>query len=190
MDIRLTLVGTAPLLMHSTRLADPLDPGARALKKATSKRSKTEEDYEKVARLEFAAGLYIDEEVGPFIPGENIERCILDAGKLTKAGVKVKRGLFVATNENWLSYKGPRTTDELWADERFRLISPVKVGMQRVMRCRPIFRDWRLEADATLDPEQIDLDEFNGILERAGRLVGLGDWRPRYGRFVGTVDKL
>lgn len=189
-DIRFTFTGTAPLLMHSTRLANPLDPATKALKKVTAKTKKTDEDHERVAQLEFAGGLYIDDEIGPFVPGENIERCLLDAAKLTKAGMKLKRAMFVMTNENWLSYKGPRTTDTLWADDRFRLVAPVKVGMQRVMRTRPMFREWTLEADAILDPEQMDLDELVSIMERAGRLIGLGDWRPRYGRFQGTLEKL
>ena len=110
-EFTITLTGTAPLLMHNSRLSNPLDPATKALKKVTGKRNKTDDDHEQVARLEFAGGLYLDPDVGPFIPGENIARALVDGAKLTKMGVKVTRGVFISTDVNPLSYNGPRTDD-------------------------------------------------------------------------------
>ena len=186
-DFTITITGTAPLLMHSSRLANPLDPSTRALKKVTAKRTKTEEDYEEMARIEHGAGLYLIPKVGPYIPGENIMRCLVDAAKITKRGRDITRGVLITTDENPVSYKGPRTTDALWADENFRLMSPVKVGMARVMRCRPMFREWVTQADGILDPQVMNLDDLVGIVATAGQMIGLGDWRPRYGRFSAAL---
>jgi len=49
--ITLRLVGVGPMLMHSSRLADPLDPQAKALSKVTSKRNKVEPPRPKPATL-------------------------------------------------------------------------------------------------------------------------------------------
>lgn len=190
MDFTITIQGTGALIMHSARLSDPLDPITKAIKKVTSKRTKTDDDQEEIARLEFTGSLYMDPDVGPYIPGENIQRCLLDAAKVNKLGVKVTRGLFISTDINPIAYSGPRTADDLWKDENFRIRASVKVGTARTMRTRPIFRQWRTEAQGILDTDQLDFDQLQQIAENAGLLIGLGDWRPRYGRFSATVVKV
>ena len=47
--IALRLVGVGPLLMHSSRLADPLDPLTKQLAAITSKAVRTEADHERIA---------------------------------------------------------------------------------------------------------------------------------------------
>jgi hypothetical protein len=188
-EFSITITGTSPLLMHNSRLANPLDPATKALKKYTAKRNKTEEDHELIARLEFAGGLYFDEHGGPFIPGENISRCLVDGAKLTKQGVKVTRGLFIKTDVNPIAYNGPRDEDGLW-DKGWRHMASVKVGTSRTMRCRPWFPEWRVQAEGLIDPAVLELSDVAGIADNAGALIGLGDWRPRFGRFTAKVEKI
>lgn len=189
-NFRITIEGTAPLLMHSSRLANPLDPAAKAIKRLTGKRNKTDDDHLEIARLEHLGSLYLDPDVGPYVPGENIWRALYDAAKKYKKGPRVKEGVFVSTTENPLAYKGPRDSEGLWADENFRHMASVKIGTSRTMRCRPIFRQWRTDADGILDPAQMDLPELVDIATTAGQLIGLGDWRPRYGRFTAKVEQV
>lgn len=189
MRFRITITGTAPMLMHNGRLANPLDPSTQALKTLTAKRKKTDDDLIDIARAEFLGGLYIDPDVGPYVPGENIERVILDAAKLTKNGMNVKRGLFIETDVNPIAYHGPRTAEGLWEDENFRLIRTVRNQQNRVSRCRPMFTDWRTSAEGTLDESVLDFRTLAAIVEQAGAYVGLGDWRPRYGRFTAELEK-
>lgn len=186
MEFTLSITGTTALLMHNAQLCNPLNVTAKAMKTVSGKRKKTDDDHLEMARLEFLGGLYLDPDIGPFIPGENIQRCLVDAARITRDGVKVTRGVFIASDVNPLAYKGPRTASELWADENFRLMSAAKVQQSRIMRCRPIFREWRTEATGILDTSILDFADFKKIARTAGQLIGLGDWRPRYGRF--TVD--
>lgn len=186
----MTCRGTTPLLMHNARLSNPLDDVVKSMRRITGKRKKTEEDYEELARLEHMGGLYFDPEVGPYLPGQNFERCLLDAARLTKAGKKIERGVFVETDVNPIAYDGPRTVEGLWADLNFRFMASAKVGSNRVTRTRPHFRQWLAEADGVYDPEIIDLDELADIAGTGGRLIGLGDWRPRFGRFEVTMKAL
>jgi len=188
-DFTITLTGTAPLLMHNSRLSNPLDPATKALKKVTGKRNKTDDDHEQIARLEFAGGLYLDPDVGPYIPGENIARCLVDGAKLTKMGVKVTRGVFISTDVNPLAYDGPRDEQKLW-DAGWRHMASVKIGTSRTMRCRPWFPEWKVQADGILDPSVLELEDLTGIADNAGSLIGLGDWRPRFGRFTATVERV
>lgn len=175
------LTGRTPLLMHAVaQLANPRDPLSKEIRKLTSKRTKTDEDQENIARLEFEGGAYMNGH-GPYVPAANLERCLFDAAKLTKQGQQIRRGLIVEEDSD-LDYEGPRTVEELWA-KGFHITLPVKVMGRTTMRCRPMFRDWAVTFSAVLDGEALDLADFVAICERAGRLVGLGDYRPRYGRF-------
>lgn len=190
MDFRITMTGVRPLLMHSARLANPLDSTVKAMKEISKKKTKTDDDHEEMARLEFAGSMYVHEQYGPYIPGENIERCLVDAGKITRMGTALTRGLFIKTDFNPMIYKGPRTVKELWADENFRHVASVKVQQNRVMRTRPMFRDWEVGAEGVLDTSIVDVAVLGSIAETAGSMIGLGDYRPRFGRFTVNVEEL
>lgn len=190
MEFRIVMTGTAELLMHNARLSNPLDPIAKAMKKVSSKRTKTEEDHQELARLEHAGSLYHDEQVGPYIPGQNVQRCLVDAAKVTRAAPKITRGVFISTDVNPLGYSGPRDVAGLWADENFRHMASVKVKQNRIMRCRPRFRQWKVETDGQLDTAVLSFEELEEIVHTAGVMIGLGDYRPRFGRFAAEVVKL
>jgi hypothetical protein len=119
MKIRMILEGTAPLLCHNIRLADPFDPIVRAIKEISGKRKKTDEDLQRMERLEFEGGLYLDEN-GPTMPGASIEKCLVEGARVTKQGKQVERGLIVTEMEIPLQYDGPRDVEGLWDDPQFR----------------------------------------------------------------------
>ena len=193
MDFTITLEGTGALLMHNARLSNPLDPAAKAIKKVSGKRNKTEDDHAEMAHLEFIGSLYYDPDAGPFIPGANIWRALYDGAKKSKRGPKVKEGLLITSDVNPLAGYGragkSRDAEALWADENFRHFASAKVGQVRVTRCRPIFRTWKVEAEGNIDVNVLDFAEVEQIAETAGNLIGLGDWRPRFGRFTATVKQ-
>jgi hypothetical protein len=187
---RMTCTGTTPILMHNARLSNPLDEVAKAMKRVSSKRTKTEEDYAELARLEHMGGLYFDPDVGPYLPGQMFEKTLVNAARITKAGKKIERGVFIETNVNPLAYDGPRSVEGLWKDENFRLSASVRVQQNRVTRTRPQFRQWAVEAEGMFDPNVISLEELAEVADTAGRMVGFGDWRPRYGRFTAMVEEI
>ena len=59
--------------------------------------------------------------------------------------------------------------------------------MAKVMRTRPVFRNWSCTAVAQYDPDVLNLRDIEEIAADAGKLVGLGDWRPKHGRFETQV---
>lgn len=188
-NFRITLTGTNALLMHNGRLADPLDPAAKAMKSA-NKRTKTDEDYETMGRLEHQGSLYLDPDVGPYLPGDNIWRSIYDAAKKSKQGQLAKEGVMITTEVNPLVYPGPRDAESLWADKNFVFRATVRNQTNRVVRTRPIFQQWSTQAEGTLDEGALNMSDLQAIAARAGALIGMGDWRPRFGRYAARVEEL
>lgn len=188
--IEIVLTGNSPLLMHSARLSDPLDPATKRLAQASKKRSKTEDDHRAVAEAEWFGGLYHDPDIGPYIPGDNIMATLVAAARLDKLGTKVTRGLVVQTDVNPLAYPGPRDAVELFKDGRFIHRASVKVMASRVIRTRPVFHAWQTSAVLMVDESQLDTDQVRHIATNAGLFIGIGDWRPRFGRFSATVEEV
>ena len=180
--IRLRFNGTCPLLMHSDRGANPLDKAVQAHKKLTSKRGKTDEDQMAIAWSEYQLGIYHNDELGPYIPSLNIEQSIWEGGKKNKLGQKFKASARCIEDRIMLLYDGPRDIKSLY-EAGYRDYRGIGVVGSRVMRMRPMFSKWGLEFDYAYD--EMELDDSSVILaaETAGRLVGLCDYRPRFGRF-------
>lgn len=184
----LTIEGTRPLLMHNARLVDRFDPIVKEMAAITGKRKKTDEDHELLSHLEWQGGLYFDEEVGPYLPGDNIFKSLIEGARKTKDGKRVEQGLMIDTEVNPLAYKGPRDLEGLWNDANFVFRRAAKVGMSKVIRTRPYFREWRTEVYGALDESVLDVDDLVRIADTAGTLIGVGDWRPKHGRFIAEVQ--
>lgn len=180
--IKLRLVGNRPLLMHSGRLADPLDEIARDLAKVTGKRAKTVADHEQIARIEWFGGLWLSDG-HPCIPSEAVEASFIAAARARKKAKQARAGLMVVTPCP-LIYDGPHDLDALWQDPAFQLRRLVRIGNARMIRTRPRFSNWRADAFVSFVPTLLDRAEVLDIFDLAGCQEGLGDWRPRYGRFT------
>jgi len=185
-QVKVTLNGISPLLMHSYRYSNPLDPLTKQHRELTGKRKKTDEDHEAIAYSEWRGGLYFDDAIGPFLPAMNIESMLVTAAKLQKLGSKFKQGIMVLQDKIRLEYPGPRDVKGLF-DGGFIDMRSVKVQQARLQRCRPKFETWSCTFDLAFNPAIIDRREIVKAVEDAGAMVGLGDFRPRFGRFEAVV---
>jgi hypothetical protein len=178
--------GLSPLMMHNGRLANPYDPIVRQIKEITGKRSgKTEADATRLMDLEFEGGLYLDDDGCVVVPGENIEGMIAGGGVKNERMNKSSYLAGIICDGAWpLKYEGPKAVAGLMADHRFRDVRGVVVDNKRVMRCRPIFRSWSLEFTVHYMPETINPSQVYRAVETAGRIVGLCEYTPKFGRFV------
>jgi len=181
--ITVKVVGTSPLMMHSDKLANPLLPETKAHKELTGKRKKTDDDHLAIARSEFIAGAYWDEKIGFYIPGQNFDATFWAGAKLQKMGVHWKRGALVMTDKAKLLFDGPGTPAKLWEDTRFVDCRGVKVGQAKLMRYRPIFLEWAAELEIAVNTDVINLEEAKKAIEDSGKLIGVCEYRPRFGRF-------
>lgn len=186
--LTLRITGSSPLMMHADTLANPLNPITKAHKELTSKRKKTDDDHEAIAKSEFIAGAYWTKDVGFFVPGQNFDATFWAGAKLSKLGVHWKRGAMVVTDKAKLVFDGPDTPERLWQDLGFVDCRGVKVGTAKVMRYRPIFRDWSVELEVALNPDVLNINEAKKAIEDSGKLIGVCEYRPRFGRFEVAYD--
>lgn len=181
--LKLKLKGLAPLLLHNSRTSDPADYYAKEMKKISSKRNKTPADHEELAKLEFFAGLYTNEDKKVVIPTRVLYGVAINGAKKMKLGQVAKAGLFIG-KDAILEFQDKNTSvEELYNNKKYVYKTPVVVQRNRIIRTRPIFNDWSIEIEVEYLPDVISKDDVKEIFEKAGILVGIGDWRPQYGRF-------
>lgn len=195
---RINLTGTTPLLMHNAQLSDDFNPIVREMKRINAKKTKkTDEDKIEVARLEFTGGLYFDDALGPVMPAKNLNATILNAAKITRDRPTVVRaGVIFDQLVYRLDYEGPRDIAGLWGGSASPFVSRESIAVQssRVMRTRPVFNEWGVEFMVEFDTSELNPDSFADFVVKAGKSVGLGDWRPekngQYGRFSADIQEL
>lgn len=175
------ITGVVPLLMHNGQLADPLNSISKELKKITSKKDKTDADMEQASRLEWHGSLYL-KDGKPCLPGEILEAAFLTAARKQKKGKQAQAGI-ICPDSYPLVYDGARKLEELWSDPQYRYRVRAKVQQNSVMRTRPIFRDWSCKIQVQYDDSLLNEEEVKHIVRVTGEIVGVGDWRPKYGRF-------
>lgn len=186
-QVQYTLTSSCPMIQHNGQTADALNKFSKAMKAITSKRKKTDSDLEELSRIEFMAGLYMDAD-GPIIPSYVLDGMIINAAKKNREGPLAKSGCFSGGNSS-LQYDGPRTGEQLFLDEQFRFSAIVRVGTARVVRMRPIFPKWTAVVMFNYEDSVINRSRLDDWLHIAGTQVGIGDWRPQYGRFeVALLD--
>ena len=188
MQIRVKIQGTRPILFHSGALVDPQNEFAKRLKEVSNKRAKTEADHKEMAKLEFLGSFdgYVDEKGNIVIPEANILAAIVKGATKTKKGVAAKESVLGLVNGDakfTFAHKGDKSPGALWEKGDFVDRRRVVVQRNSVMRTRPKFKEWSCEFMLEADESLCNLDEVRQWLEAAGNRVGLGDYRPMFGRF-------
>lgn len=187
----ITWTGIRPLVMHNGRLADPTDAYVRRIKEISSRGAKklTDADFEERARLEWEAGFYFSSDHGPIMPADNIERCIQLGAQKARLGKDFAAAVFVSDDAVRIQYNGPRTLDEMYAQPlKFVLRKGVCVQKARIIRVRPMIpTGWKIGFAVEYDESVVNRTSIEKAMVDAGALCGLGDWRPRFGRFFSEI---
>ncbi len=181
--IKVTIFGKT-LLMHNGQLADPMNEYTKELKKRTQKKKKSDDDQLDIAQAEFVGGLYFDDALGPVIPSDLLDAVMIHGARRKKLGKEFAPNVRCVDLVHKLDYKGPRTREALWKEPRHVDRRGVKVGQSRVIRTRPRFDDWRVSFEVLVNPCALNVDDVREAIDDAGKYVGLGDYRPRFGCFA------
>ncbi len=92
--------------------------------------------------------------------------------------------VFVAPDQIPFGFKVPDELDTDGDKPLYLDMRPVVVNRARVVRIRPTFKaGWSLEFEITVIDDQISPEMVQDVLILAGKTVGIGDFRPRFGRF-------
>ena len=167
--MKLRLIGAAPLLMN--RYPTEKNPSRASAEAAIERILPSEEEYLNDA-------LYIDEK-GIYLPSDWIEAALRDAAKgFRQKGLKTYKEAIQSSV--FLTEEKVRLKDPKWIPDR----RPVTVQKARVVRVRPRFDAWETESfEITYNEARITRDRLLSILEEAGNSKGIGDYRPKFGRF-------
>ena len=191
----LTIEGVRPLICSNPCTVDPLGPHAEAIKYFTAlKKNRNEHALRRLHWLfsgywgtegEFEYGPSLDGDskfsgfCDPYLPAQNLQRCIRDGATAWKLGKDTKRAI-VVENDAVLMYDGPRDAELMYEDSRFVSIAPTGRG---TMAVRVRLPQWVATYQMLVNDEIIDPLTLAKILDRAGIAEGLGTWRPANGRF-------
>ena len=183
MKLQIEITGKTPLLLHRFTDEDQLAASAGS-------RSSIANDSNP-ARDEAAKSLYLDEQGRSIMPGPNIFRSLIDAGKFHKVGrtkVTTLKSSLVAAAASIEEFVVPIESAGDWKVDTRPVRIPATGG--RILRHRPCYDDWRLRFTLNLDVAVISEKLMREIMDDAGNKIGLGDFRPDckgpFGKFAVT----
>lgn len=166
-----TISGDADMLFHRWN-SEAVDAKANAAKGSKAKKSDDVESY-----------VYRNEAGELCLPGEYLRGAIIGAAKFSqdpRSPRKSAMDLFKAGVVSLSPLASLGVTEWDYLDTR-------RVVVQRsgINRTRPAVRaGWKAEVQFLVTlPEYINESFLREVVGRAGRLIGVGDFRPTYGRF-------
>jgi len=176
--VHVTVEGSADMLFHRWN-CESVDAKASAAKNSKAKKTDDIESY-----------VWRNTKDEICVPGEYFRQSIITAAKFKqdpRSPRKSAMDLFKAGIVTLTPLASLGTTHWDYLDTR-------RVMIQRagINRTRPAFcAGWIAKVDfQVLTPEYIDPILFQDVLNTAGKLIGVGDFRPTYGRFMITEFKV
>lgn len=165
------LVGTCPIMFHRWN-NESVEAKSKAKKGSVEKRTDDTESF-----------MYRNDKGEVCIPGEYVRQSVIHAAKYEqdprsprKSMMDLMKAALVSLTE--LSSLGVKVPD--YFDKR-------RVVIQRnaVTRSRPAMKEgWKAQFILMVNlPEYVAPQKLNHLLQQAGRIIGLADFRPSYGRF-------
>lgn len=186
--VRCDIMGRTPLLCH--RFTD-----AAAMKATEGTGSSMVGGSNGTPKEQAEQGLYISETKDllgkPIIPGPNLFRAIIDAGKFFKNGkskVTTQKSSLIPAGVWLQEIEIPIVHQEPWTIDTRPVRIPSTGG--RILRHRACFHDWALSFSLQVDEGFFSMKLIRDIIDAAGMRIGLGDFRPDckgpFGQFVVT----
>ncbi len=170
--VAVTISGLAPILFHRWNV-EAVETKAKAAKGSAAKKSDDVESY-----------LYRNDDGEICLPGEYLRQAIIHAAKFKqdpRSPRKSAMDLFKAAVISLTPLASMGVTEPDFLDRR-----RVMVQRNGITRTRPAMKEgWRAEIDLMVNlPEYVPPILLRQVLDDAGRLIGVGDFRPTYGRFA------
>lgn len=170
--VAVTIQGLAPILFHRWNV-EAVETKSKAAKGSAAKKSDDVESY-----------LYRNDKNEICLPGEYLRQAIIMAAKFKqdpRSPRKSAMDLFKAAIVSLTPLASLGATEPDFLDRR-----RVMVQRNGITRTRPAMKEgWKVEVELMVNlPEYVPPDLLRQVLDDAGRLIGVGDFRPTYGRFA------
>ncbi len=172
MKFKATIRGLCPLLMHRFSEDSLTTPT-----KKTGDKKLTDDEKRTVAK----------------------EYLYLEKGKLSQPAIHIESTMQKASTQFKMAGNGKKTYKELvkggvfvfpdmiphkyqkWEVDSRAVVNPSTGG--RKMCYRPCLDKWELEFELQVNDDRADAEVIKQMLEHAGAYIGIGSYRPRFGRF-------
>ena len=121
-------------------------------------------------------------------PATHLEQAMIKTAtgiKLKGQGKKTYKDMFKGTvfvKPEYIPHKIQK-----WVVNKTTVVIPSTKG--RITRFRPMFEKWALAFEIEVLDDRVSSEVVKMALDEAGRTNGLGDNRPRFGRFIVTKFK-
>ncbi len=176
--VTFTIVGISPLLQNnpSEFIGKEADDSLAAKKKVYDDKN------------EASLRVYRDPSGAHCHPCEAFTKAMVKAAAGKKFGkmfatAALKGSVFITEPYALLLDEHGKPMKEYTIDRR-----PVVVGKARVPRCRPCFPKWKMRIAFEIDTAILQAAQVRECLSLAGRIIGIGDYRPEkgggFGRFT------
>lgn len=169
--VEIQIEGTCPILFHRWSV----DAVAEKAKAAKGSKAKKEDDTESY--------MYRNSKGEVCIPGEYLRQSILNAARFKQDPRSPRKSAMDLVEAGLVSMSELCSTglkEPNFIDKR-------RVTVQRngITRCRPaLFAGWRIVAEMSiLLPQYLSPQFVNELAQAAGKLIGIADFRPTFGRF-------
>jgi hypothetical protein len=170
-SVNVSLEGSADFLFHRWN-AEAVDTKAKAAKNSVAKKTDDIESY-----------VYRDDAGELCIPGEYLRQAIIHAAKFRQDPRSPRKSAMDLFKAGVVSLTALASLGKVkWDYEDKRRVVIQRSGVNRT---RPAMKaGWEAEFQLmVLLPEYIGRSDLQDVITNAGRLIGLGDFRPTYGRF-------
>lgn len=188
--IKIKWTGFRPLIMNNGEAVDPENPFTIENKEIRKTKSKdiTPAQTARLKWLDWRASIYWDDDVGLYIPADNILKTIIEGARKIRAGKQAESTLIM--DEEMIPIqcgKVPKTPEGIYERAEFKFLKMVRIPPRtgaRMMKLRCVIpTGWVLEFPLTFDDSIMKPNDVKRANIEGGSLIGLCDWRPRFGRF-------
>lgn len=166
-----TVIGVADILFHRWN-CEAVEAKSKAAKGSAAKKTDNIESY-----------VYRNDAGELCVPGEYLRQSMINAAKYRQDPRSPRKSAMDLYKAGIV----PLSPLASLGVTKWEYEHKCKVSVQRngITRTRPAMKaGWQITVDMMVNlPEYIPIEAFNDVLVNAGRLVGLGDYRPTYGRF-------
>lgn len=166
------LQGTSDLLFHRWNV-EGVEAKANAAKGSKAKKTDDVESY-----------LYRDKDGNICLPGEYLRQSIIHAAKFRQDPRSPRKSAMDLFKAAIVSLTANASLGKTEPDYFHKC--RVQVQRNGITRVRPaIMAGWEAEFQlSVLLPEYVSPQMLQEVISQSGRLIGVGDFRPTYGRFL------
>jgi hypothetical protein len=181
-QVEVKVEGVSPLLQHRFPIPDYADLN-KGGKKSTGAKNYADE---------WKSSLYVTKDNQIYQPASHFELSMTKAAASFKVTGKrgksykdlVASAMFIDPLEILFGMDAPTELDTDPDKTLYLDMRPVVIMRARVVRLRPCFKPgWNLGFTINVIDDELPSEILQDILTLSGKAVGIGDYRPKFGRF-------